>query len=167
MKTRQIKKVKTSDKLTSEDKKRIEELSEHPKIYDLIKNSIVPSIHGYDIIKEALALQLFGGITKEVKNATSISGEINLLIIGDPGMGKTHLLKGKSKLVLRGVYLDCNKGEFIGNQNLDEEYNLQNLGANLSSLEGSLICIDELVIKSDELISLKEILGKKTVFNTR
>jgi DNA replicative helicase MCM subunit Mcm2 (Cdc46/Mcm family) len=84
--------------ITAEDKNKIQKLSKNPEIFNLITDSIVPSIYDHSNLKEAIAFQLFGGITKEVEDGIYIPGGINILIVGDPGVGKTHLLKGALNL---------------------------------------------------------------------
>jgi replicative DNA helicase Mcm len=143
-------------KFSEKDKEKFKELAEHPEIFNLINNSIFPYIHGHEDIKQALAFQLFGGVSKPIDDEISIKGEINILVVSDPGMGMSNLLKGMSKLALRGVYIDCNKSENISTESTLED-----------SPECSLICIDELVIKPDNVMVLKEALGKKNNFNSK
>ncbi len=81
--------------LTEEDVKKIKELAKDPKILDKIVESIAPSIAGYEEIKKAIALQLFGGVRKERPDGTRVRGDIHILLVGDPGVGKslTHSQK--------------------------------------------------------------------------
>ncbi len=74
--------------ITEEDRKKILELSEDPDIYKKITESIAPSIYGYEDIKLAIALQLFGGIPKKLPDGTEIRGDIHILLVGDPGVAK-------------------------------------------------------------------------------
>jgi replicative DNA helicase Mcm len=137
---------------SGKDVEKIEELAERPDIFNLIVNSIMPSIYGHEDIKQALAFQLFGGVSKPIDDEISIKGEINILVVSDPGMGMSNLLKGMSKLATKGLYIDCNKSENISTDALTES---------------GLICIDELVIKPDSVIVLKEALAKKNNFNSK
>lgn len=71
---------------SEEDKKQILELSNDPAIYDKIIASVAPSVYGYTEIKEAIALQLFGGAPNKVKpDGLKIRPDMHLLLIGDPG----------------------------------------------------------------------------------
>ena len=88
--------------ISPEDKKIILDLSKNPEIYDEVKRSIAPSIYGYDDVKEALALQLFSGFAKSLPDGTRIRGDIHILLVGDPGIAKSHLLRYISKLSPRG-----------------------------------------------------------------
>lgn len=154
--------------ISEEDKKKIKKLVKNPEIFNIIINSIVPSIYGHNDIKEAIALQLFGGITKEVDDGISIPGGINILIVGDPGIGKTHLLKGTLNLALNGLYIDSNKSYVNGiYSHLSDFIDLQNLDETVFNQENYLVCIDALKVKSDEVMFLKEALGKNTSFNTK
>ncbi len=90
--------------ITEEDEKEIIKTSKDPKIYEKMMHSIAPTIYGMDIEKEALILQLFGGIPKEMPDGTRIRGDIHALFVGDPGTAKSQLLTYMSKLSPRSVY---------------------------------------------------------------
>lgn len=90
--------------ITPEDEEEILKLSKHPELYNKILKSTAPSIKGYREVKEAIALQLFGGSAKELEDNTRIRGDIHILIMGDPGIGKSQMLKYVSKLAPRGIY---------------------------------------------------------------
>ena len=85
-------------KIDPEDEKEIKKLAADPKVYDKIINSTAPSIQGYREVKEAIALQLFGGSAKILEDKTRIRGDIHILLVGDPGIGKSQMLKYVSKL---------------------------------------------------------------------
>lgn len=90
--------------ISEEDEEKIKELAKNPDVYNKIINSTAPSIQGYREVKEAIALQLFGGAPKELEDKTRIRGDIHILIVGDPGIGKSQMLKYVSKLAPRGIY---------------------------------------------------------------
>lgn len=91
-------------KIDPEDVKEIKKLAADPDIYNKIVHSTAPSIQGYREVKEAIALQLFGGSAKLLEDKTRIRGDIHILIVGDPGIGKSQMLKYVSKLAPRGIY---------------------------------------------------------------
>lgn len=75
--------------LTEEDKQLIRNLSRTPKIAEKIINSIAPSIYGHNFVKKALALAMFGGEAKDINGKHRIRGDINVLLLGDPGTAKS------------------------------------------------------------------------------
>jgi DNA replication licensing factor MCM2 len=75
--------------LTDEDKNQIRELSKQHRIGEKIINSIAPSIYGHEFIKKALALAMFGGEPKDIGGKHRIRGDINVLLLGDPGTAKS------------------------------------------------------------------------------
>ena len=90
--------------ITDEDKKRIIELSNEPDIYDRIEGAIAPSIYGYEMEKLAMALQLFSGVTKFLPDGSRTRGDLHMLLIGDPGTGKSALLQYVDNIAPRSVY---------------------------------------------------------------
>jgi len=90
--------------ITEEDHEKIKELSESPYIIEKIRDSLAPSIYGHDLVKEGIASLLFGGTLKETPDGMKIRGESNILLIGDPGVGKSQLLKFVAKLAPRALY---------------------------------------------------------------
>ncbi len=92
--------------VTPEEEKQIKELSKDPHIFEKIAKSIAPSIYGYDEIKKALALQLFGGTPdKKLVDGGAIRSDIHILLIGDPGSAKTRLLQAVTSIVPKGIYV--------------------------------------------------------------
>lgn len=90
--------------ISTEDEKKIIELSKDPNIIDRLSESIAPSIYGLDIIKKTLVLQLFGGVRKTMADGIKIRGDIHILMVGDPGTAKSQLLKSMSLISPRSVF---------------------------------------------------------------
>ncbi len=90
--------------ISEEDEKQIIALSQDPMIYRKIAHSIAPTIFGVDDVKEAIALQLFGGIAKEMPDGSRLRGDIHVLLIGDPGIAKSQMLRYVVKLSPRAIY---------------------------------------------------------------
>jgi replicative DNA helicase Mcm len=82
----------------------IRALSKDPMIYRKIIHSIAPTIYGSEDVKQAIALQLFGGISKEMPDGSRLRGDIHVLLIGDPGIAKSQLLRYVVKLSPRAIY---------------------------------------------------------------
>ncbi len=91
--------------ITPEDEDKIKNLAKDPEVYNKIVASIAPSIYGMDKIKEAIMLQLFGGIPHNLPDKTRIRGDIHVLLVGDPSTGKSQLLKLISSIIPRGKYV--------------------------------------------------------------
>lgn len=90
--------------ITEEDETEIKALARDPMIYKKITRSIAPTIYGTDDVKEAIALQLFGGIPKEMPDGSRLRGDIHVLLVGDPGIAKSQILRYVVKLSPRGIY---------------------------------------------------------------
>ncbi len=90
--------------ITEEDKEMILELSRSENIYEDIVKSIAPSIYGHEDVKLAIALQLFGGVPKKLPDGTEIRGDIHILLVGDPGVAKSQLLRYVHRIAPRSVY---------------------------------------------------------------
>jgi replicative DNA helicase Mcm len=89
--------------ITPEEEKQILELSKDPEIHEKILRSLAPSVYGNEHIKEAVMYLLFGGTPKQFPDIT-IRGDLNVLLVGDPGTAKSQLLQYVSKIAPRGLY---------------------------------------------------------------
>jgi len=90
--------------ISPEEERLILELAKQKDIHEKIKQSIAPSIYGYDEIKEAIMYLLFGGVTKTLQDGMRIRGDINILLVGDPGTGKSQILRYVQRIAPRGLY---------------------------------------------------------------
>ena len=94
----------TDVEICAAEEQEILALSRDPAIYHRIIQSIAPTIYGYDDVKEGLALQIMSGISKHLPDGTRIRGDVHILLVGDPGIAKSQLLRYIVKLAPRGVY---------------------------------------------------------------
>ena len=94
----------STSNLSESDVRQILEMSKDPRIGDRIVQSIAPSIFGHDNCKMALAMSLFGGVPKNVNDKHRIRGDVNVLLLGDPGTAKSQLLKYAENTAPRAVY---------------------------------------------------------------
>jgi replicative DNA helicase Mcm len=88
--------------ITEEDEEAIREIAADPWVHRRLMQSIAPSIFGLDAIKESILYLLFNGVSKELPDVR-IRGDINVLLVGDPGTGKSQLLMYASKVAPRGL----------------------------------------------------------------
>src|SRR3989338_1339921 len=135
-------------KISEEEEMQIKELSLDPKIFYKLTESIAPSIYGYEEIKQSLVLQLFGGVKKLKIDGTVTRGDMHILLVGDPGVAKSVLLKFISKIAPKGRYVvgksttgagltaTVVRDEFLRGWSLEA-------GAMVLSNKG-IVCIDEI-----------------------
>lgn len=90
--------------VTDEDIVAIKELADEADVYKDLSNSINPDIWGYDIIKLALVLQMFGGVSVKCDGEVRLRGDSHILLCGDPSMAKSQLIRSVYNIVPRGVY---------------------------------------------------------------
>ena len=93
----------SSHQLTEDDKREIQQLAKDPSIGQRIMSSIAPSIYGHAHVKMAVALSLFGGQAKNINQKHRIRGDINVLLLGDPGTAKSQFLKYAEKMAFPGL----------------------------------------------------------------
>ena len=153
--------------LSEEDEEEILELSKDPHIYEKIIKSTAPSIKGYRDVKEAIALQLFGGASKQLEDETKLRGDIHILIVGDPGIGKSQILKYVSRLAPRSIYTSGKgtTGAGLTAAAVRDELGGWSLeaGALVLGDQGN-VCVDELdKMRSEDRSALHEALEQQTV----
>ena len=139
--------------INEEDIKQILELSANPNLFKRLSQSIAPSVYGLELIKEAILLQMFGGIKKIKSDKGKTRGDIHILLVGDPGTAKSVILKFVSTIAPKGRYVSGKattgagltaavvKDEFLKGWSLEA-------GALVLSNKGC-VCIDE-IEKMDE-----------------
>lgn len=139
--------------ISDEDEKQIRELAADPDVFKKLAESIAPSIYGFDRIKEAVLLQIFGGLKKIKSDGIPARADIHVLLVGDPGVAKSVLLKFISTIAPKGRYVSGKaataagltaavvKDEFLRGWSLEA-------GAMVLSNKG-IVCIDE-IEKMDE-----------------
>ena len=146
---------------------KIKELAKDPWIHRKIIMSIAPAIYGYEEVKEAIMYLLFGGVPKE-REGTKIRGEINVLLVGDPGTAKTQLLKFVQSVAPRGVYCSgrgstgagltaaCQRDPDTGEMTLEA-------GA-LVLADRGIVCIDEIEkMRPEDRVNIHEPLESQTI----
>jgi replicative DNA helicase Mcm len=149
-----------------EEEEKILELAKDPWIHRKIINSIAPSIYGYDHVKEAIMYLLFGGVPKTLPDIT-IRGEMNALLIGDPGTAKSQLLQYVARIAPRGLYTSGRGTTAAG---LTAAV-IRERGGGMSLEAGALVladkgvaCIDEIdKMRPEDRVAIHEAMEQHTV----
>ncbi|KAG9335804.1 hypothetical protein JZ751_003636 [Albula glossodonta] len=97
----------SSVEFTLKDLYAIQEIQGQEDLLKLIVNSLCPAIYGHLLVKAGLALALFGGCQKfaDDKNRIPIRGDPHMLVVGDPGLGKSQMLQAVCNIAPRGIYV--------------------------------------------------------------
>jgi len=149
-----------------EEEEKILELAKDPWIHRKIISSIAPSIYGYEHIKEAIMYLLFGGVSKSLPDI-SIRGEMNALLIGDPGTAKSQLLQYVARIAPRGLYTSGRGTTAAG---LTAAV-IREKGGSMSLEAGALVladkgicCIDEMdKMRPEDRVAIHEAMEQHTV----
>lgn len=154
--------------LTEEDEKKIKELIEDPWFYNNVIKSVAPSVHGYEAVKEGIALMLFGCDPLELPDRTRIRGDIHILLTGDPGVAKSMILSWTANVAPRGLYTSGKKATGAGltatavRDDLGGGWTLE-AGA-LVIADGGVACIDEFdKMAEEDRSAILEALEQQTI----
>jgi len=151
---------------TPEEEEKILKLSRDPLVHKKIMSSIAPSIFGLDHVKEAIMYLLFGGVSKSLPDV-NVRGEMNALLIGDPGTAKSQLLQYVSKIAPRGLYTSGRGTTAAG---LTAAV-VREKGGSMSLEAGALVladkgiaCIDEMdKMRPEDRVAIHEAMEQHTV----
>jgi len=90
--------------MTEKEWEKVFEMSQDKNLYHNLCTSLFPTIHGNDEVKRGILLMLFGGVPKTTMEGTSLRGDINVCIVGDPSTAKSQFLKHVEEFSPRAVY---------------------------------------------------------------
>ena len=140
--------------ITEEDEEQILATSRDPALFRNFIASIAPTIFGMEEEKEALCLQLFGGVTKVLPDKTRIRGDIHIMLVGDPGTAKSQLLRYMRNIAPRAIYTS---GKATTAAGLTAAAVRDEFGEGRWTLEaGALVLADRGLAAIDELDKMSE-----------
>ncbi|KAI3387077.1 hypothetical protein SNEBB_000642 [Seison nebaliae] len=155
-------------RFTPADEIEFKKLASLKNCYDIISNSIAPSIYGAKDIKKVLATMLFGGSRKRLPDGLYRRGDINVLLLGDPGTAKSQLLKFCEQAAPIAVYTSGKGSSAAGitaSVNRDpvtRGFFLE--GGAMVLADGGLVCIDEFdKMKEDDRVAIHEAMEQQTI----
>ncbi|MCP8309130.1 MAG: minichromosome maintenance protein MCM, partial [archaeon] len=90
--------------ITKEEEELIHSMASQPGAYERLIESVAPAIHGFETQKEAILLLVTGSPQRVMPDSTTIRGDVNVLLVGDPGTAKSEILKYTARIAPRGLY---------------------------------------------------------------
>ncbi|MDA4137495.1 MAG: ATP-binding protein, partial [Thaumarchaeota archaeon] len=152
--------------ITKEDEFLIRSVASNPDAYQRLIKSIAPAILGHDAVKEAILLLLVGGPQTILPDGTKLRGDINVFVVGDPGVAKSEMLKFAAQVAPRGMFASGKGSTAAGlSAAVIREKNTFMLEAGVVVLaDQGIACIDEFdKMKEDDRSALHEQMEQQTV----
>lgn len=153
---------------TEEEEQEFLEMSRRPDLYEAFAKSIAPSIYGNLDIKKAIACLLMGGSKKILPDGMKLRGDINVLLLGDPGTAKSQLLKFVEKASPIAIYTSGKGSSAAGltasvqRDSTTREFYLE--GGAMVLADGGVVCIDEFdKMRDEDRVAIHEAMEQQTI----
>lgn len=153
---------------TPEEEEEFRILASSKDCYKKIYSSIAPSIFGFDDVKKAIATLLFSGSVKLLPDGTRRRGDINVLLLGDPGTAKSQILKFSERVAPIGVYTSGKGSSAAGltasviRDNSSRSFAIE--GGAMVLADGGVVCIDEFdKMREDDRVAIHEAMEQQTI----